>query len=376
MSNNEVLQEQIDEKRREIFTDGYPISIGEIANLYRDGDLDVHPEFQRLFRWSKKQKSRLVESLLLGIPIPSIFVYQRKDGVWDVIDGVQRLSTILEFMGILKDSDGDTVPASTLVGTEYLPELEGITWAGGDGEKVLDAAQQRLIKRSSIDVKIVTRESDADAKYDLFQRLNTGGSLLSNQEVLNSLLVMTNVDFYRWVKDLAESPEFATCSLITQRQIDEKYDMELVLRILALKEMSDAELGKIGDLSDFISEWSVSAASTWNEERMAAEGERFRQIIDTLNDVSSGGAFRRFEVARQAFAGGFSVAAYEAIMSGMYAAYDDLFAMDPSERGGRVSELVRGLWSESGFRENSGMGVRANTRLQRVIPFARKYFTE
>ena len=91
------LQGQIDAKRREIQTEGYPMSVGELTNLYRDDELDIHPEFQRFFRWTQKQKSRFIESLLLGIPIPSIFVYQRQDGVWDVIDGVQRLSTIFEF---------------------------------------------------------------------------------------------------------------------------------------------------------------------------------------------------------------------------------------------------------------------------------------
>src|SRR5215211_9324737 len=90
------LREEIDDKRKTIHSDGYAMSIGELLNLYRDGELDIHPEFQRFFRWSDWQKSRLIESILLGIPIPSIFVAQRQDGVWDVIDGLQRLSTIFQ----------------------------------------------------------------------------------------------------------------------------------------------------------------------------------------------------------------------------------------------------------------------------------------
>ena len=104
------LDQEIKERRTEIHSDGYPMSIGEIMNLYRDGELDIHPEFQRYYRWSDEQKSRLIESLLLGIPIPSIFVSQREDGVWDVIDGLQRLSTILEFAGELQDSAGQSCP--------------------------------------------------------------------------------------------------------------------------------------------------------------------------------------------------------------------------------------------------------------------------
>ena len=68
------LQELIDERRREIRTDGCPVSIGEWVSLYERGELDIHPEFQRFFRWSNQQKTALIESVLLGIPIPSVFV--------------------------------------------------------------------------------------------------------------------------------------------------------------------------------------------------------------------------------------------------------------------------------------------------------------
>ena len=99
------LQDEIDKHRKDIHTDGYPMSIGELVNLYRDKELDLHPEFQRFYRWSPQQKSRWIESILLGIPLPSFFVVQRDDGVWDVIDGLQRLSTILELMGELRTEE-------------------------------------------------------------------------------------------------------------------------------------------------------------------------------------------------------------------------------------------------------------------------------
>lgn len=82
------LQSEIASLRTEIRTDGYPMSIGEWASLYESNELDIHPEFQRFFRWSNSQKTALIESILLGIPIPSVFVSQRDDGVWDVVDGL------------------------------------------------------------------------------------------------------------------------------------------------------------------------------------------------------------------------------------------------------------------------------------------------
>lgn len=100
------LQDEISARASQIYRESYQMSIGELINLYKDEELDIHPEFQRVFRWTEYQKTKLIESIMLNIPIPPIFVSQNEDGVWDVIDGVQRLSTIFEFIGIFKDEDG------------------------------------------------------------------------------------------------------------------------------------------------------------------------------------------------------------------------------------------------------------------------------
>ncbi|MFM0518295.1 DUF262 domain-containing protein [Caballeronia jiangsuensis] len=108
---NMSVKKDVDSKRREISSDNLSMSVGELLNLYKDSELDIHPEFQRVFRWGLQQKSRLIESLLLGIPLPSLYVATNDSGVWEVIDGVQRLSTIFEFMGELtgpvSSEDGD-----------------------------------------------------------------------------------------------------------------------------------------------------------------------------------------------------------------------------------------------------------------------------
>src|SRR3712207_4411330 len=111
------------------------MSIGELLNLYKESELDIHPEFQRVFRWFPEQKSRLIESLLLGIPLPPIYVATNEVGTWEVIDGVQRLSTIFEFMGELvgpatEDAQENTKkPELILSATKHLPELENSTYS-------------------------------------------------------------------------------------------------------------------------------------------------------------------------------------------------------------------------------------------------------
>jgi uncharacterized protein with ParB-like and HNH nuclease domain len=173
------LQDEIDKTRQQIRTDSYSMSIGEWISLYERNEININPDFQRFFRWSNHQKSTFIESILVGIPIPPIFVSQRDDGVWDVVDGVQRLSTIYELVGILKkDKSENNAHPVALVKTTYLASLEGKKWDDpNDRDNSFTPTQRLLIKRSKIAVNIVEKESDKMIKYELFQRLNTGGSV-------------------------------------------------------------------------------------------------------------------------------------------------------------------------------------------------------
>lgn len=88
----------IDARIGEVRTESLDMSVGEIIGLHQQKELVIQPDFQRLFRWSKVQRSRLVESLLLELPIPSIFVIEKDNGVLELIDGLQRISSLLHFI--------------------------------------------------------------------------------------------------------------------------------------------------------------------------------------------------------------------------------------------------------------------------------------
>jgi hypothetical protein len=161
-----TLTDQINDKSKEIIAQDYNFSIGEIISMYKDGDIDIHPEFQRFYRWTNSQKTKLIESLLLNIPIPPIYVSQRTDGVWDVIDGLQRLSTILNFVGAYKDHHGKQLDALVLEGTELLPALAGKKY-DGEGGNVFAEEDRRYFKRAKVSVVILKKESDSSTKYEL-----------------------------------------------------------------------------------------------------------------------------------------------------------------------------------------------------------------
>jgi hypothetical protein len=382
------LQKEIDEKRAEIRTDDYAMSIGEWMSLYVGGELDIHPEFQRFYRWDSWQKSRLIESILLGIPIPPIFVFQRRDGIWDVVDGLQRLSTIFEFAGILRDENRNLLPPLELEKTEYLPALEGVTWGYDSslrqGElplvqpslieeeepylKTLDATQRLLIKRAKIHVSIILKESDERSKYDLFQRLNTGGSSLSSQELRNCILVSINHEMYDWLRQLSDYENFTSYVNLTDRAISEQYDVELVLRFLIFRNLGIEELRSIGDLDDFLTSRMRKMAESREYDR-EGEARYFKETFDLIARTSKGDSFRRYDAAKGRFVGGFLVSAFEAVALGIGYNLDLI-----TEKHIEIEARVKKLWQMREFIESAGSGIRASTRIPKVISLGRKLF--
>lgn len=363
------LQEEIDRSRSVIRTDGYSMSIGEWISLYESNELDIHPEFQRFFRWTPRQKSRLIESILLGIPIPQIFVAQRDDGVWDVVDGLQRLSTIFQFVGILKNESGELLPALTLEQTKYLPSLEGKKWdAEDDRANSFTMPQRLIIKRSKIDVSIILKESDENSKYELFQRLNTGGSPLSDQEVRNSILVMINRRMFDWMRSLSEEPSFRDCVALTDRAIEERYDMDLVLRFVVFRTSDPSEFSKIGDMNEYLTDRMIEIARR-KKFRFEEEARAFRSTFNLLWRSTGSDSFRRFDADKGRFIGGFLVSGYEVVALGVGYNFDakHLESLD-------IRARVQGIWSNADFISKSGAGVRASSRVPHTIQLGRRTF--
>jgi uncharacterized protein with ParB-like and HNH nuclease domain len=236
-----MLSKEIETAQRSVKTDSYMMSLGEVVSMYKEGEITISPAFQRLFRWEIGQKSKLIESILLGIPIPSIFVFEKPNSEWELIDGLQRISTILEFMGILKDPDNEEVqPPSALTETEYLPSLKNAVWEKNsrireipESKQVeLDNSQKLAIRRSRLSVEILKQTSDKNTKYDLFQRLNAGGTQANSQELRNCIVIMVNEKYHSSMRSLAEFPAFLRVMDIKSDQIEKQRDMEFVSRFL------------------------------------------------------------------------------------------------------------------------------------------------
>lgn len=159
----------------DIFVENKPFSLRQISDLIKEGDIELTPDFQRNFIWDKTRQSRLIESILLGLPLPSIYLSQYKDGRLTVVDGLQRLSTIKSFL------DNKLV----LSNLEYLEECNGKKFNQLEG--VLSQLRTRRFTQTQLMCYVIDYRSPSKLKFDLFRRLNTGGKPLNSQEIRNCL---------------------------------------------------------------------------------------------------------------------------------------------------------------------------------------------
>lgn len=364
------LLEEIAAARKEIVTEGYEMSIGELMNLYRDNELQISPAYQRLFRWDGTRKARLIESILLGLPLPPIFVYQRADGVWELIDGLQRVSTLLEFIGALKDGNGSVVLPSRLGGTTFLPSLDNIGWdpSTPDGNDGIGPALQIQIKRARLRVEILKEESDPLIKYELFQRLNTGGVNLSQQEVRNSIGYMVDTAFQSWLITRAETATFENTIDQTPNAKERQAHVELALRFFAFR---NVEYHNGLDVHEYLDAALIQMTRDAPINRSVEEA-LFDRTFSLLDAALGNKAFKRWD--GQVFTGAFLMSVFEVVALGVSRNIDAIELMDPPVRSTYIQDKCKALWADSTFVRYSGAGVRGTTRLSNLLPMAQSYF--
>lgn len=367
-----MLSDEIEKAQRLVRTDALQLSISEIVSMYNEHEIVIDPEFQRLFRWEIGQKSRLIESILLGIPLPSIFVFENSDGAWELIDGLQRISTILEFMGQLRSPDGDLSTPSLLEATKYLPSLHNAVWEKTDRIKkykkteqsALDKTAQLSIRRARLGVEILKRPSDETTKFDLFQRLNAGGTQANAQELRNCIMLMVSPEYFRSVKLAAEDTQFKKLIGINSEQLEKQRHMELAVRFLVHTFVPyDGKL----DVEEYVNEGIVSLAQ-------AGDASRARKTIadtfELLFAAAGKDALRRYEGGRHS--GKVGLVALEGIAVGVAKNLSAIKTL--ANPAAFVRQKLQSFWTQQEAAGLTSPGLRGTSRIQRTVPFGKRWF--
>ncbi|GAB3952649.1 DUF262 domain-containing protein [Streptomyces sparsus] len=327
-------------KRIDFYITEYTVEI--LASKMRAGEYIV-PRYQRAFTWEAERKSKFIESVIMGLPIPFVFFWEMPDGKLEVVDGSQRLRTLEEF----------------ILGDFRLGDLDQLSYISGFKFTDLPESRQRKIKNKSIRGIVLNEYADESARLDMFERINTGSKIANKAEIRRGALAGPFLDL---VIELADDPLFKNLAPISDKLKDERGYDELVTRFFAygdgLQEYKDRP-------ADFIFQYAkkMNRAFATDASLAISYTRRFRETMEFIDRVFPHG-FRKTPNGKAT-----PRARYESIALGSYQALLDRPEIrDFSRERFNVLEWTQG----DEFMEKTGSdGANARARLEGRIEFVR-----
>lgn len=278
------IRAPFDPQKIDVTTSQRTISL--LLDRLREGELSLTPDFQRRANlWSIERKSRLIESILLKIPLPSLYVSEDDKGNYTVVDGLQRLCAISHFadVGALNQVIGTKLEAYKLSGLQSLTEYNDTAF------DELPRALQRRIKETELTLHIIRAGTPVEVKFSIFSRLNQGGLPLKAQEIRHAIYPG---HWRKSIRALADSEEFLTA---TEKKIktDRMEDAELVLRFVALYSLKGDIRSHEQTLDNFLNE-RVESFVGWTDSRWNEAIFSFKRAMLAARHVFGKYAFRKY----------------------------------------------------------------------------------
>lgn len=256
-------------KRIEFYLTEYSVEL--LAAKMQKGEFVV-PAYQREYTWEHDRKSRFIESLLLGLPIPFLFFWEMPSGTLEIVDGSQRLRSIEEFV----------------LGDLRLGELSSLTALSGFKFSDLPESRQRKLNNRSIRGIVLNEHADEQARFDMFERINTGSKIANMAEVRRGALAGP---FMNLVIDLAKLPEFEALAPVPKKALDEREREELVARFFAYSDGLERYRDRPSEfIFNYIKKMNEAAAN--DPAVLEQHRVRFRETMDYIQRAFPYG-FRR-----------------------------------------------------------------------------------
>lgn len=266
---------EFDAQRLKVDVDNFDVTVRELVRMVSVREIDRAAEYQRKFRWLEDRESKLVESVMIGLPVPTIFVATNKDGTWELVDGLQRLSSLVHFVD-------DPVGSYGLVGKKSPLVLSGLSklksFNGRSFRDLPEPLQLHFLKRS-LRVTAISDKSDLSVRFDTFQRLNTGGIALTAQEIRSCVFRGKVVNF---LADLAKDARFRSLIKLQKGREDDGTYEEIILKTFAYYEARNTFDGAV---TEFL---NVYARSLNDSSELDGKKQLFGRVLDLLQPIFSG----------------------------------------------------------------------------------------
>lgn len=361
LATHSQLSEAVERERRRATVRSLDMSFNELADMYRTGELHITPSYQRTFRWSAAKQSQFVESMILEMPVPPIYAVEIREGKWELIDGLQRLSTYLHLRSELTIEDPNDLGTKlfeagedklTLENCDIVPELNGYHFED------LTTSLQYRIRRSTLRLELVRQESNPHFAFHMFKRLNTGGEPLSNQEARNCSIRLLGTKFTDFIHDCIACVPFNVCiEDVTDEFRSRMGDGELVLRFFAFKNNLDEY---VHDIDPFLTNFMERVTDDRIPFDFRHEKAVFERTFAVLSKTLAEKTGRRW--TRNAFQGGFSVNHYEAFAIGVSRTIDQ-FDDEDSDVIARLTEALEEVKKNEELRKLTTGGGKNFRRL-------------
>ncbi|WP_216726740.1 DUF262 domain-containing protein [Hymenobacter siberiensis] len=262
MSTEIEIEEQVREKQKTVDYDvkEYPIEV--IVKKYTS-DLETNeneifiPSYQRSFVWDENRQAKFIESVLLGLPIPYIFTAEGDDGRLEVVDGSQRIRTLANFL------DNNL----KLENLEILDKCNGLRFSD------FPLSRQRKIHNTSLRMIVLSEKSDEDARFMLFERINSGSILLEAMEKRKGSFQGPFTDF---IYECAQHPLFTELTRFTEKTKKRGEPQELVLRFFAYSENLSSYNGYV---NEFLDAFTKEKNDYFDKEKLSTEFQKMLEYV-------------------------------------------------------------------------------------------------
>ncbi|WP_046270892.1 DUF262 domain-containing protein [Pseudomonas syringae] len=361
---------QVEEQRHHVVVDSFTITWNELISQYKAGDVTINPSYQRAFRWSLEQQTKYVESLLLSIPTPPIFLSENSDGTFEVIDGLQRFSTIIKFFSaeIFEDEEPLDIKQKENPNNINLPtiltEAPILTGLIGHSRETLPETLLRTLRYSRVQLILLQKESSSLAKFNVFTRLNRAGTTLSNQEIRNCSARLFETDFPDILNTLATSEKIIKSLKLSREEKDSMGIQETILRLIAFGTLEP----KTQKIEEFLDDVMYQAA----QKKLPHQSKIQAKVIETFEIIYSafpeGQAFRFYKSEK--FSGSFSPNLYDIIACGVFNNLSKCRKRTPEQ----MRNLIISLHGEKEAIALTGAGSNARSKMIGRVTFGKKWF--